>query len=157
EQEYLSFTKKSTAELSRLELELILADGTTYPHKGRFMFADRQVNPTTGAILLIGTFPNPGNALRPGQYAKVRSVVGTKGRALLVPQRAVTELQGTYQVAVVGPDNKVNIQSVSVGDRVGSLWIVNEGLKGGERVIVEGVQKVGPGAPVNPKESPSDP
>jgi RND family efflux transporter MFP subunit len=153
EQEYLSFARRPPSELARLQLELILADGTAYPHPGKFMFADRQVNPSTGAILLIGQFPNPGNTLRPGQYAKVRAVVGTKGQALLVPQRAVTELQGTYQVAVVGSDNKVNIQTVSVGDRVGSMWIVNEGLKGGERVIIEGIQKVGPGAPVTAKES----
>jgi membrane fusion protein (multidrug efflux system) len=101
--------------------------------------------------MLIGQFPNPGNALRPGQYGKVRAAVGTQGKALLVPQRAVTELQGAYQVAVVTDDNKVNFETVTVGNRVGSLWIITEGLKGGERVIVEGIQKVRPGAQVNPK------
>jgi RND family efflux transporter MFP subunit len=151
EQEYLGFSKRSPGELARLQLELVLSDGSTYQHKGKFMFADRQVNPSTGAILLIGQFPNPGNALRPGQYAKVRAVVGEMSKALLVPQRAVTELQGTYQVAVVSDENKVSIQTVSVGDRIGSMWIINEGLKGGERVIVEGIQKVGPGSQVNAK------
>src|SRR5579862_5070567 len=153
EQEYLGFTRRSANDLSRLQLDLVLSDGTPYPHKGKFLFADRQVNPTTGAIVLTGQFPNPGNALRPGQYAKVRSVVGNRSNALLVPQRAVTELQGTYQVAVVNDDNKVRIQTVSVGDRLGSLWIINEGLKPGERVIVDGIQKVGPGSQVNPKPS----
>lgn len=156
EQEYLSFSRRSSNELSRLQLELILSDGTVYPHKGAFLFADRQVNPATGAILLTGEFPNPGNALRPGQYAKVRSVIGTKNNALLVPQRAVTELQGTYQVAVVNDDNKINIQTVSVGDRIGSTWIITQGLKGGERVVVEGMQKVRPGVLVNPKVAIAD-
>ena len=157
EQEYLGFTRRSANDLSRLQLDLVLSDGTPYPHKGKFLFADRQVNPTTGAIVLTGQFPNPGNALRPGQYAKVRSVVGNRSNALLVPQRAVTELQGTYQVAVVNDDNKVRIQTVSVGDRLGSLWIINEGLKPGERVIVDGIQKVGPGSQVNPKPSAEKP
>lgn len=130
---------------------MILADGTTYPHKGKFLFADRQVDQSTGAILLIGQFPNPGNLLRPGQYAKVRAVVGTQRNALLVPQRAVTELQGTYQVAVVNADNKVAMASVKVGNRVGSLWVINEGLQPGQRVVVDGLMKARPGAPVNPK------
>jgi len=150
EQEYLKFTQRAS-DLRNLRLELILADGTTYPHSGRFLFADREVDQSTGAILLIGQFPNPGNILRPGQYAKVRAVVGTQQHALLVPQRAVTELQGNYQVAVVGDDNKVAIANVKVGDRVGSQWIVTEGLKPAERVIADGAMKVGPGALVNPK------
>ncbi|MEO7145215.1 MAG: HlyD family secretion protein, partial [Bryobacteraceae bacterium] len=109
------------------------------------------VDPTTGAIRLAGLFPNPGNILRPGQYARIRAETGIRVGALLVPQRAVTELQGSYQVAIVGNDNKVRIQAVTVGDRVGPLWIISEGLKPGERVIAEGVQKVGPGLQVNPK------
>src|SRR5438132_6462063 len=131
EQEYLRF-RRSANELGRLQLELILADGTRYPHTGRFLFADRQVDQSTGAILLIGQFPNPGNILRPGQYAKVRAVVGVQQNALLVPQRAVSELQGNYQVAVVNADDKVAIENVKVGDRVGPLWMINEGLKPGQ-------------------------
>jgi RND family efflux transporter MFP subunit len=150
EQEYLKFARREH-ELGRLQLELILSDGTTYAHPGKFLFADRQVDQTTGAILLIGQFPNPGNILRPGQYAKVRAVVGTQENALLVPQRAVTELQGNYQVAVVDADNKVAIENVKVGDRVGPLWMITEGLKAGQRVIADGAMKVRPGALVNPK------
>jgi len=156
EQEYLRLMRNPN-ELERLQLELILADGTTYPHKGRFLFADRQVDQSTGAILLIGQFPNPGNMLRPGQYAKVRTVVGMQENALLVPQRAVTELQGSYQVAVVNDDNKVAVANVKVGDRIGPLWMISEGLKPGQRVITDGVMKVRPGVQVNPKEAPSTP
>lgn len=151
EQEYLNFARASSNDMRRLQLELILGDGTTYAHKGKFLFADRQVNQTTGAILLIGEFPNPGNVLRPGQYAKVRAAVATRENALLVPQRAVTELQGNYQVAVVNPDRTVSIANVKVGDRIGSLWMINDGLKAGQQVIAEGVMKVRPGAQVNPK------
>jgi membrane fusion protein (multidrug efflux system) len=151
EQEYLDFTGRSSRELTGLQLEMILANGAPYPHKGKFMFADRQVNQSTGAILLIGVFPNPGNILRPGQYAKVRAATAMRTGALLVPQRAVTELQGSYQVAVVDSRNKVSVESVKVGDRIGSKWIVNEGLKPGERVVADGVQKVRTGMVVNPK------
>jgi membrane fusion protein, multidrug efflux system len=128
-----------------------LADGSTYPRDGTFYFADRQVNQSTGAVRIAGLFPNPGNILRPGGYGRVRAVVRVQQDALLVPQRAVSELQGSYQVAVVDDENKVSIRTVTVGDRVGTQWIVAEGLKRGERVIVEGVQKVRPGMQVNPK------
>ena len=151
EQEYLEFSKQSTRAMSQLKLELILADGTTYPQPGKFMFADRQVNPNTGAILLIGQFPNPGNTLRPGQYAKVRAMVGTREKALLVPQRAVSELQGSYQVALVDPQNKVAFRRVTPGDAAGTQSIILDGLKPGERVIAEGGMKVGPGMEVKPK------
>ena len=156
EQEYLDFTKKSLidaqpgASVGQLELELMLSDGTLYPHKGSFLFADRQVDPKTGAIRLAGVFANPGNVLRPGQFGRVRAVTSTREGALLVPQRAVSELQGTYQVAVVGPDNKVTLRPVKVGEKVDQNWIINEGLKAGERVVVEGTQKVRPGMVVNP-------
>jgi membrane fusion protein (multidrug efflux system) len=150
EQEYLKFARREH-ELGRLQLELILADGTTYAHPGKFLFADRQVDQSTGAILLTSQFPNPGNVLRPGQYAKVRAVVGTQENALLVPQRAVTEMQGNYQVAVVGDDNKVAVENVKVGDRVGPLWMITEGLKAGQLVIADGAMKVRPGVQVNPK------
>ncbi len=151
EQEYLRFMRRPS-ELERLQLELILADGTTYAHKGKFLFADRQVDQSTGAIQLMGQFPNPGNMLRPGQYAKVRTVVGLEHNALLVPQRAVTELQGNYQVAVVDDDNRVAIKNVKVGDRIGPLWMINDGLEPGQRVITDGVMKVRPGVQVQPEE-----
>jgi len=157
EQEYLSNTRRNPTPRERdvankgLELELVLADGTTYPQKGRFFVADRQVDQKTGAIRIAGLFPNPGNTLRPGQYARVRAVTSTKQGALLVPQRAVTELQGSYRVAVVGADNKVSFRPVKVGDRVGSLWVIEEGLRQGERVVAEGTQKVRPDAVVKAK------
>jgi RND family efflux transporter MFP subunit len=151
EQEYLSLTRGGGSDLAKLQLVLILADGSTYPQKGKFFFADRQVNQNTGAIQLTGLFPNPGNRLRPGQYGKVRAAIGTNEGALLIPQRAVTELQGGYQVAVVDSANKVSIRKVKLGDRSGSMWIVAEGLKAGERVVAEGIQQARPGAQVKPK------
>ncbi len=151
EQEYLSLTSGGGNDLTKLQLELILADGSTYPQKGKFFFADRQVNQNTGSIQLTGLFPNPGNRLRPGQYGKVRAAVGTSQSALLIPQRAVTELQGGYQVAVVDSANKVGIRTVKLGDRIGSMWIVAEGLKAGERVVAEGIQQARPGTQVSPK------
>jgi len=157
EQEYLTFVKRNPTQSQRdaandkLHLDLILADGTTYPHEGKFFVADREVDQKTGSIRLGGIFPNPGNVLRPGQYGKVRAVTRIKPAALLVPQRAVSELQGSYQVAVVGPDNKIDIRTVKVGERIGALLIVEEGLKPGDIVVVEGMQKVRPGAAVNPK------
>ena len=156
EQEYLEFTKRNLisaqagASVAQLELELVLSDGTTYPHKGSFLFADRQVDPKTGAIRLAGVFQNPGNVLRPGQFGRLRAVTSTRDDALLVPQRAVSELQGSFQVAVVGDDNKVSIRPVKVGEKVDQMWIINEGLKAGERVVVEGTQKVRPGMVVSP-------
>ena len=157
EQEYLDWNRRFPTEASldaanrRVRLELILADGTTYPREGTVYFADRQVNQSTGAIRIAGLFPNAGNFLRPGGYGRVRAATRIKRGALLVPQRAVTELQGSYEVAVVDSENKVGIRAVKVGDRVGSLWIIEEGLNPGERVVAEGVQKVRPGAQVNPK------
>jgi RND family efflux transporter MFP subunit len=157
EQEYLDWNRRFPTEASleaanrRVRLELILADGTTYPHEGTVYFADRQVNQSTGAIRIAGLFPNAGNILRPGGYGRVRAATRIKQGALLVPQRAVTELQGSYQVAVVGGDNKVDLRTVKVGDRVGSIWIIDEGLNPGERVVAEGVQKVRPGMQVSPK------
>ena len=157
EPQYLAWRRRFPTEASRLEadknlrLQLILADGSVYPHDGTFYFADRQVDVGTGAIRIAGLFPNPGNILRPGGYGKVRAVIRLQHDALLVPQRAVTELQGGYQVAVVGSDDKVSVRTVTVGDRVGSEWVIAEGLKPGERVVAEGVQKVRQGAHVNPK------
>ena len=157
EPQYLAWRQRFPTEAARqtaienLRLELILADGSTYEHPGKFFFADRQVNESTGAIRIAGVFPNPGNILRPGGYGKVRAVVRIQQGALLVPQRAVSELQGSYQVAIVGDDNKVNIRPVKVGDRIGNQWVIAEGLKPGERVVAEGVQKVRPGLQVNPR------
>lgn len=157
EPQYLAWRKRFPTESNRLEadkqlrLELILADGTTYAHTGTFYFADRQVNEATGAIRIAGLFSNPNNILRPGGYGKVRAVIRTQQDALLVPQRAVSELQGAYQVAVVDSDNKVNIRTVQVGDRAGSDWIISEGLKPGDKVVAEGIQKVRSGSLVNPK------
>jgi RND family efflux transporter MFP subunit len=157
EQEYLNYNRRNPTQNERdavarhIELELILADGTTYPQKGKFSVADREVNAKTGTIRLLGVFPNPGNILRPGQYGRVRAVTDIKQGALLVPQRAVTELQGSYQIAVVDGENKVEIRIVKVGERVGSSWIIEEGVKPGETIVVEGTQKVKAGGPVNPK------
>jgi membrane fusion protein (multidrug efflux system) len=157
EQEYLGFHRRYSteatleAERKQLRLELMLADGTIYPVKGTFYFADRQVNPSTGAIRVAGLFPNPGNTLRPGQYARIRLSTFTRAHALLVPQRAVTELQGSYQIAVVGDDNRVTLRNVRTGERVGNLWIIDEGVHPGERVIAEGVQKVRSGMSVTVK------
>jgi RND family efflux transporter MFP subunit len=149
EQEYLSLTRRDTVNL--LQLELVLADGTEYPQRGRFSFADRQVNPSTGAIQLTGLFPNPGNKLRPGQYGKVRALTGMRSGALLVPQRAVNEIQGNYSVAVVDPNNTIRFAVVKPGDRIGSEWVIDEGLKPGERVVSDGLFRIQPGAPVVPK------
>jgi len=156
EQEYLRYVRMNPIESEReahtreLELELVLADGTVYSHTGKFYVADREVNPQTGAIRLAGLFPNPGNILRPGQYGRVRAVTEIRKNALLVPQRAVTELQGRYQVAVVDAANTVGIRAVTVGERIGPLWIVEGGLKAGERVVVEGIQQIKPNLVVNP-------
>jgi membrane fusion protein (multidrug efflux system) len=157
EPQYLDWRRRFPTESSRLEadkglrLQLILADGSTYPDEGKFYFADRQVDESTGAIRLAGLFANPNNVLRPGGYAKVRAVIRTQPGALLVPQRAVSELQGGYQVAVVGADNKVNVRTVTVGDRVDNRWIIAEGLNPGDRIVVEGVQRMRSGMRVNPK------
>ena len=156
EQEYMRFIRDG-----RGQGELRLAKGPTwslswptagsFPIRAKFYFADRQVDERTGTIKVATLFPNPGNILRPGQFAKIRALIETQKGALLVPQRAVNELQGRFQVAVVGPDNKVDLRWVKVGERTGPLWVIDEGLKPGERVIVEGIQKVKAGMPVTPK------
>jgi membrane fusion protein (multidrug efflux system) len=152
EQDYLQLKKQfSGSDRQRWKLQLILADGTTYSHEGVFYFAGRAVDQNTGSIQLAALFPNPGNVLRPGQYAKVRGVVRTQKGALLIPQAAVTDLQGSYQVDVVGGDNKISIRPVTVGDRVGTKWIIQDGLKPGERVVAQGQQTLRPGTTVQPK------
>jgi membrane fusion protein (multidrug efflux system) len=152
EREYLDYVKEHPDEDKRhLRLQLILANGLVYPHEGQTTLVDRQVDVKTGTLRVQGLFPNPGNVLRPGQYARVRTIIATRRGALLVPQKAVSELQGNYQVAVVGSDNKVQIRPVKVGEQVGTEWIIEQGLKPGERVVAEGVQKVRGGMTVNPK------
>lgn len=155
EREYLQVVGKTKeekkADAETTTFELILTDGSTWPQKGAFSFADRQVESQTGTIRVAILFPNPDNTLRPGQYAKVRALMQTEKGALLVPQRAVGELQGRHQVAVVDSDNTVKIRGVTVGERIGSLWVVREGLAAGDRVVAEGTQKVGNGIKVTPK------
>lgn len=154
EQEYLQFSRNKPdigKYQDNLNLELILADGSTFPHPGKFFFADRQVNIKTGTIQVAILFPNPGNLLRPGQYAKVRAVVKYKPGALLVPQRAVGEMQGRWLVAVVKPDNTVELRPVVPAETIGTQWVIDKGLQAGERVIVEGIQKVRPGTTVIPQ------
>ena len=152
EQDYLQLKGQfSGSDRQGWKLQLVLADGTTYPHDGVFYFAGRAVDQNTGSIQLAALFPNPGNVLRPGQYGKVRAVVRTAKGALLVPQAAVADLQGSYQVSVVGQDNKIAIRSVKVGERVGTGWIIQDGLKPGERVVAQGQQALRPGTMVQPK------
>jgi RND family efflux transporter MFP subunit len=134
-----------------VKLKLVLSDGTTFPQQGVFLLADRQVDANTGTIRVVGSFPNPNNLLRPGQFGRVVAEMGTQKSALLVPQRAVTELQGSFQLAVVGADNKVNLRPVKVGPTIGKMLIIQDGLKPGERVVVEGLQKVREGTVVTPK------
>lgn len=157
EQEYLAFQRRQPGGAGDQgpTLDLILADHSLHSKKGLVYFADRQVDSKTGAILVAALFPNPGNLLRPGQFARVRALTRNQRNALLVPQRAVTELQGMYQLAVVRSDNTVDIRKVKIGERSGALWIIDEGLQPGERVIVEGIQKVRQGLPVTPEPFPS--
>jgi membrane fusion protein (multidrug efflux system) len=158
EQEYMRFSSESPkntggsapSRAKTLELQLELADGTKYPRKGKVIFVDRQVDPTTGTIRLVAAFPNPGNILRPGQFGRVHAATAVNRSAILIPQRCVTEVQGTYEVAVVGASNKVSIHKVKVGERVGSLWIIESGVNAGEQVVSEGNAKVQDGMTVNP-------
>jgi len=162
EQEYLAWVAKNgpvdkalktNQNLEQGSLQLILADGSVFPHRGKSILVGREVDVKTGTIQLAGAFPNPGNVLRPGQYAKVRVSTDVKKGAILVPQRAVSELQGSYQVAVVGDDNKATIKVVKTGPVVGNMWVIEEGLKPGDKVIVEGLQRVRSGMTVVPKEA----
>jgi membrane fusion protein (multidrug efflux system) len=169
EQEYLTVAEKirehyvqrqnggeSLVQPEGIPLQLILANGAVHPYPGGFSLLDRQVDQKTGTIRAVALFPNPGNVLRPGQFARVRAVRSMKAGALLVPQRAVSDLQGGHQVTVVGPDNRVDIRPVKVGERTGSLWIIEQGLKAGDRVVVEGLQKLKVGMTVNSKSISAD-
>jgi RND family efflux transporter MFP subunit len=157
EQEYLRMadggdpgTVDFLTHASRIALQLTLADGSTYPHPGKIIFADRQVNTQTGTIQIVGEFPNSRNLLRPGQYARIQTPTGNLTGALLVPQAAVNQQQGSYQVTVVGADNRVQLRTVQVGPRVGTLWVITTGLKPGERVVAVGAEKAKEGELVNP-------
>jgi len=159
EQEYIHFADRINTETQK-EIpsngplfELILADGSVYPHKGIGLLTNRQVDVTTGSIQIVCSFPNSQNFLRPGQFGRLRAAPEVRRGALLVPQKAVSELQGNYQLAVVGADNKVTIRAVRVGDRVGPIWIIESGVKAGELVVVEGLQKVQNGATVKIKQA----
>jgi RND family efflux transporter MFP subunit len=159
EQEYIHFADRINTETQKSvptngpPFDLILADGSVYPHKGVGLLTNRQVDVATGSIQVICSFPNPKNSLRPGQFGRLRAAPEVRTAALLVPQKAVTELQGTYQLAVVGADNKVSIRAIKVADRVGPDWIVESGVKPGELVIVEGLQKVQNGSTVKIKQA----
>jgi membrane fusion protein (multidrug efflux system) len=158
QQEYLRIaariapgTVNLLSRTSPIPLTLTLADGRTYPDRGRILFSARQVDPQTGTIQIVGAFPNPNGVLRPGEYARVEAITQILKGALVVPQRAVTELQGGYQVAVVGADRRVEIRAVQVGPTVGTLWVITSGLHPGEQVVAEGAQKVRNGARVTPE------
>ena len=151
EQEYLRMQERRPRQAGRVPLDLILSDGSTYPYKGEVAFADRQVDVRTGTIRVAAIFPNPQNLLRPGMFSRVRAEMGIRKAALLVPQGAVTEVQGRYLVAVVSPENKVAIKPVKVGKWFGQFWVIEEGLQAGEKVVAEGTQKVREGMAVNTK------
>jgi len=158
EHEYLLAQRKSNAVPGKhtinffgTSVRLILSDGGIYPQTGKILLADRQVDANTGTIRIVAAFPNPGNVLRPGQYGRVRVETEMKTGALLLPQSAVAESQGSYQVAVVGSDHKVSMRAVKPGETVGTMWVIEEGLKPGEQVVAEGLQKIKEGSPVTPK------
>ncbi len=159
EQEYLRLASRAKDDTTDQKaqrngsLEMILADGSVYAQRGTVAVANREVDAKTGTMTIISLFPNQAALLRPGQYAKVRATIENRLGALLVPQRAVQEVQGTYQVAVVGADNKVSMRSIKPGPRVDSQWIIDDGIQPGERVVVEGLQKVRDGSIVNPKST----
>ena len=161
--EYLALTSKARqiggdllSSKSDLPLSLTLADGTPYPQKGHIAFVDRQMNQQTGAIRIAASFANPGNVLRPGQFGRVSASTEIRHRALLVPQAAVQELQGLEQIYVAGPDNHVHVVNVKLGPQSGSDWIIESGLKPGDRVITDNVQKLKDGAPISPHEVSAD-
>jgi RND family efflux transporter MFP subunit len=159
EQEYMKFAERISAVAEGRKrmgdqkiLELILSDGTVYPNKGWVVLTDRQVDVKTGTIRVAGAFDNPRGMLRPGMFGRIRAVTGVAKAALLVPQRSVVEAQGSYSVVVVGSNNQASIRPVKTGDRVGQMWVITEGLKPGEQVIAEGMQKAKEGSTVRPKQ-----
>jgi membrane fusion protein, multidrug efflux system len=161
EKDFIEYNRRGQerrrAGAAPLKFELLLSDGSVHPEKGDLVFVDRAVDPETGTILVEVAFPNPGATIRPGQFGRVRVAIDEKKGAILVPQRAVTELQGVYNVAVVKPDDTVELRMVKPGERIGTLWVIDEGLKAGDRVVVEGVQKVRTGIKVTPRPAPAEP
>lgn len=163
EAEYLRIARRAqeqkqsgAARPEPVPIQLILADGTVHPYTGGLDAVERNVDTTTGTIALQVKFPNPNRLVRPGQFGRLKFDIDVKKGALLLPQRAVQELQNLYSIAVVGPDNKVSFRNVKVGPREGSLWVIEDGLKAGERVVVEGLQKIREGALVSPKPAPAE-
>ncbi len=161
ESEYLKFAQAintaatgGTPQSAGTGLELVLSDGTVFGQKGRVLTADRQVDIKTGTLMVKGQFANPGNLLRPGQYARVRGVVDERKGALLVPQKAVSELQGSYLVGVIKPDGTADLRPVTMGPRIGDMWVVDKGVEAGEQVVIEGLQFLRPGSKVNAKPAP---
>jgi membrane fusion protein (multidrug efflux system) len=161
EKDFIEYNRRGQerrrAGAAPLKFELLLSDGSVHPEKGDLVFVDRAVDPETGTILVEVAFPNPGSTIRSGQFGRVRVAINEKKGAILVPQRAVTELQGIYNVAVVKPDDTVELRMVKAGERIGTLWLIDEGLKAGDRVVVEGVQKVRSGMKVTPRPAPAEP
>jgi membrane fusion protein (multidrug efflux system) len=152
EQDYMRFTREKSGQTAGRSLQLILGDGTLFPQRGRALLVNREVDSRTGTIQVRAEFANPGNVLRPGQYARIRAVTDVRKDALLIPQQAVSELQGIYQVGVVGSDNKATIKTVTLGPQSGDMWVVNSGLEAGENVIVDGLQRVKTGMTVAPTQ-----
>jgi membrane fusion protein, multidrug efflux system len=150
EQDYLRFRREKTGETGGQNLELILGDGTVFPRRGRALFVNREVDSRTGTIQVRGEFPNPGNVLRPGQYARIRAVTEMRRSALLIPQQCVSEMQGVYQAGVVGPDNKATIKIIKLGPQTGDMWVVESGLQPGDNVVVDGLQRIKSGMTVAP-------
>lgn len=150
EQDYLRFRREKLGEAAGQNLALILGDGTAFPRRGRALFVNREVDSRTGTIQVRCEFPNPGNVLRPGQYARIRAVTELLKGALLVPQQSVSELQGLYQVGVVAPDNKVTIKTIKLGPQTGDMWVVESGLQAGDSVVVDGLQRIKGGMTVAP-------
>jgi len=150
EQDYIRFVREKTGRSAGQDLELILGDGTVYPRRGHALFVNREVDSRTGTIQVRGEFPNPGNVLRPGQYARIRAVTEFRKSAVLIPQQAVSELQGVYQVGVVGADNKVTIRAVKLGPQSGDMWVVESGLQAGDNVVIDGLQRIKTGMTVVP-------
>ena len=150
EQDYIKFVREKTGRRAGQNLELILGDGTVFPRRGHALFVNREVDSRTGSIQVRGGFPNPGNVLRPGQYARIRAATELRKGALLIPQQAVSELQGVYQVGVVATDNKATIKTVKLGPQSGDMWVVESGLQVGDNVVVDGLQRIKSGMTVAP-------
>jgi len=150
EQDYLRFAREKGKQSGSPDLQLILGDGTTFPHRGRVLFVNREVDSRTGTIQVRGEFPNPGNVLRPGQYARIRAITEMRKNAMLIPQQSVSELQGVYQVGVVSSDHKATIKNVKLGPQFGDMWVVESGVEPGDMVIVDGLQRVRTGMTVTP-------